>query len=143
MAAWDTTDRMHDRLRAALARVPSVSVALLFGSRARGRARPDSDIDIAILPAPEGLSTVDEDQLALELERAAGLPVDLVRLDSAAPSLRWRVARDGVVLYSHPPHAASRFLAREAIAHDADRELREEAMRRFRARVALTRGASS
>lgn len=109
--------------------------AILFGSRARGTARPDSDVDVAISPAGE-LSLSDEHALADALERAAGVPVDLVVLDRASPALRWRVARDGIVLCSSPAHAATRFLAATGIEHDSVRELELDAMRRFRARVA-------
>ena len=35
-------------LRAALAHIPNVKAAFIFGSRARGDARPDSDIDLLI-----------------------------------------------------------------------------------------------
>ena len=108
----------------------------MFGSRARGTARPDSDIDIAILPVDPTLSLGEENLLVADLERATGAPVDVVRLERAAPSLRWRIARDGVVLLSDPPTAAPRFLARTGIEYDERRELELEAMRRYRARLA-------
>ncbi len=38
-----------DRLRAASAGISGVRLAFLFGSRARGQARRDSDIDVAVL----------------------------------------------------------------------------------------------
>jgi predicted nucleotidyltransferase len=128
------TDPLHDRVRAVLARGPRLRFAILFGSRARGDARVGSDVDIAIAPA-EPLSQGEEDALALELERALGLSVDVVDLDRAPNGLRWRIARDGVVLLSSPPHAATRFLAREGIEHDSSRELEADAARRFRARL--------
>lgn len=128
-------DALEDRLCAVLARGPRMRFAILFGSRARGTARADSDVDLAIAPE-EVLTEAEENALALDLERAAGLPVDLVLLDRAPQALRWRIARDGVVLRSNPPHAASRFLARVGIEHDATRDLERDAMRRYRARVA-------
>jgi uncharacterized protein len=131
------TDVLHDRLRIALAGGPALRIAILFGSRARGTARADSDVDVAILPASEDLSLAEEHALAADLERAAGAPVDLVRLDHASAALEWRVARDGVVLLSDPPQAAIRFRARAGIAHDEVRELEVDAMRRYRARLAL------
>lgn len=127
---------LQHQLRQALAKGPALRVAILFGSRATGHARPDSDVDVAILPAHVGLSLADENALAVELERAAGLPVDLVRLDHASEALRWRIARDGVVLFSDPPEAAIRFRAHAGIAHDEVRELEIEAMRRYRTRLA-------
>lgn len=126
----------HDRIRQVLLEGPSLQLAILFGSRARRSARPDSDIDIAIIPVDPALSLRDEGLLAANLERATGSPVDLVRLDQAAPALRWRIARDGIVLLSRPPHVAPRFLARAGIEHDELRDLEIDAMRRYRARLA-------
>ena len=129
----------HERIRRVLLEGPSLQLAILFGSRARGTARPCSDVDIAILPLDPALSLREENLLAANLEHATGAAVDLVRLDQAAPSLRWRIARDGVVLHSDPPTAAPRFLAQSGIEHDERRELELEAMRRYRARLATDR----
>jgi predicted nucleotidyltransferase len=125
----------HDRIRQVLLEGPPLQLAILFGSRARGAARPDSDIDIAIVPVDTALSLRDENLLVATLERATDAAIDLVRLDRAAPALRWRIARDGIVLVSNPPYIAPRFLARTAIEHDERRELEMEAMRRYRARL--------
>lgn len=125
-----------DRLRGVLAAGPRLRFAILFGSRARGRARPDSDIDVAILPEDSALSLMEEHTLAAELERVAGAPVDLVRIDHAPAALKWRIARDAVVLSSSPPAAAIRFLAGAGIEHDEVLDLEIEAMRLFRARLA-------
>ena len=111
-------------------------IAILFGSRARGRARPDSDVDIAILPVNPALSLADESALGVALERATRLSVDLVRIDQANDALLWRVARDGVVLVSDPPHAAARWLARIGIEHDERADLEEAAARTYRAALA-------
>lgn len=117
---------------------PSLRLAILFGSRARGTGRPDSDIDIAILPTDAALPLRDESLLVTDLERATGAPVDLVRLDHATEALRWRIARDGIVLLSNPAHVAPRFLARTAIEHDMRRDIEIDAMRRYRSRLAAT-----
>jgi predicted nucleotidyltransferase len=78
---------LQDQLGRALAAVrPDVIAAYLFGSQARGTAREDSDVDVAILvqgePAPtlEGLGM---DVLA-DLERDLGRRVDLVVLNRLA-----------------------------------------------------------
>lgn len=129
----------HDSIRRVLLDGPPLQLAILFGSRARARARPDSDIDLAILPVDPALPLHDENGLVAALEHATGLRVDLVRLDQAAPALRWRIARDGIVLLSDPAHVGPRFLARAGIEHDERRELETETMRRYRASLALSR----
>ena len=127
-----------DRLRDALRAGPRLRFAFLFGSTARGTQTPESDVDVGIVPFDPAMSLADETGIAERLESAAGRPVDLVRLDTASHALQWRVARDGVILVSDPPYEAIRFRARVAIAHDLDRELEEDAQRRYRA--ALARG---
>jgi predicted nucleotidyltransferase len=112
-----------------LALGPPLRLAILFGPRARGSARPDSDVDIAVLPCDPALPLSAENLLAADLERELGAPVDLVRLDRVDSSLTWRIARDGVVLSSTPRWEAARFLARAGIAHDEQRELELDAMR--------------
>jgi predicted nucleotidyltransferase len=131
-----SVSELHEKIRRALEAGPSIRLAILFGSRARGTARPDSDIDLAIVPADSALSLAEEDLLAASIEAASGLAVDLVRLDRADGALRWRVARDAVVLISNPANEAARFLARAGIEHDELRELEMDAMRRYRAHLA-------
>lgn len=127
--------RLIDALRGALAQGPTLRFAILFGSQARGTARPDSDVDVAFVPV-EPLTLAQEHALAAALERAVGAAVDLVPIADAPMALRWRIARDGVVLCSSPPSAASRFLAETGIEHDDLRELEVAGMRRFRAALA-------
>lgn len=93
-------------------------------------------MDVAILPADPGMTLSEEHRIIGDLERAARAPVDLVRLDHARPALRWRIARDGVVLLSNPSWEAARFLARAGIEHDELQDLERDAQRRFRARLA-------
>jgi uncharacterized protein len=85
-------------LREVLGRHPSVRAAILFGSRAKGCARPGSDIDLAL----EGEIPIDElARIAADLD-ARDLPweVDLVRLSAVRdPDVREHVARVGVSLY--------------------------------------------
>ena len=55
-----------------------VAAAYLLGSAADGRLRPDSDVDIAVLPtAPNRLLLTERLTLAAELSRLAGREVDL------------------------------------------------------------------
>ncbi len=79
----------------------------LFGSVARGAARPDSDVDVAALFSTPPRRTLDGPRLALEgdLERALGRAVDLVVLNDAPVDLRIRVLRDGRLLVDRDPSA--------------------------------------
>jgi predicted nucleotidyltransferase len=95
MATTQTAaQRLPDGVAAGLGAQPDVAVAYLFGSRARGTARPGSDWDVAVLldePADLG-------RRALELQAALGDAVDPVILNQAPVALAYRVLRDGVVL---------------------------------------------
>jgi predicted nucleotidyltransferase len=77
-----------------------VVAVYLFGSTARGTARPSSDIDVAVLFAHPPLRRLDGPRLVIEgdLERVLGRAVDLVVLNDAPVDLRVRVLRDGRVL---------------------------------------------
>jgi predicted nucleotidyltransferase len=96
-------DPVSDRLRAALAAGPRLRLAVLFGSRATGRARQGSDFDIGIVPVDPDLSLHDELTLASALSEAVGAEVDVVRLDGDAPQLGAEVARAGVCLLEEAP----------------------------------------
>lgn len=107
---------LTERLRAALRGGPSLRLAILFGSSARGTRHAHSDVDVAILPADLALSLADESDLQLALERACGHAVDLVRLDHAPLLLRWRIASEGVLLVGD--HVTwTRFAATTASEH--------------------------
>jgi predicted nucleotidyltransferase len=89
----------------------AVACAYLFGSHARGEARPDSDVDLAVLfpePPPAGLLGPHE-TLAAELERRLRRPVDLVVLNRAPADLVHRVLRDGVLVAERDRSARVRF----------------------------------
>jgi predicted nucleotidyltransferase len=72
-----------------------VQVLVLHGSRARGDGGPDSDWDFGVLTD----GTIDLAALATALTSLLGTDaVDLVDLRRASALLRYRTARDGVVL---------------------------------------------
>ncbi len=101
-----------ETLRRVLEQTPSVRLAVLFGSAARGTVGSDSDIDIGVsLERGADFSPT----LGVALERAAGRRVDLVWLDTAPPLLRFEVARDGLVLVERAPHDWVEFRAHAMI----------------------------
>jgi predicted nucleotidyltransferase len=80
-------------------RVPDLIAVYLFGSRARGDARPGSDVDVAVLAArPLGAGT--RFAVQEELARLLGRDVDLVDLRAASAVMRVQVLEHGEVLYS-------------------------------------------
>lgn len=74
-----------------------VTAVYIFGSTARGAARPDSDVDVAVLFTESPPRTLDAPRFVIEgeLERALGVPVDLIALNDAPVDLRIRVLREG------------------------------------------------
>lgn len=99
----------------------SVLAAYLFGSRARGDQRPDSDADVAVLLGTGDSLTVEASlELADRLERRLRLPVDaVVVLDTAPPRLVGRILRDGILLYSRDDRERAVHESRlRRLAHD-------------------------
>jgi predicted nucleotidyltransferase len=103
-------------LRGVLACRPEVHLALLFGSSARGQARPDSDADVAVLGRDLDLLG-----LAADLAAAAGREVDVVDLEQAGYPLLMALLRDAVVLHEGRPHAAARWRTRAILDTETDR----------------------
>jgi predicted nucleotidyltransferase len=103
-----------DRLKAALGEGPPLRLAVLFGSAARGKIRPDSDVDVAILPEDPDLPLAVELALQVSLTAACGREVDLVRLDRASTLVRWQVASHGIPLLAGDERAHARFVAAAA-----------------------------
>lgn len=82
-----------------LARYNPVAV-YLFGSRAQGSARADSDIDLALLlPDDCSLPATERIDLIARLEELAGRRVDLVLLNRAPLPLQFEIIHTGIVLY--------------------------------------------
>jgi predicted nucleotidyltransferase len=136
-------DAIVAAIRRVLAGGPPVRLAVLFGSAARGALRPDSDLDLGIVPTAAELSLAAELDLQARLERACARPLDLVRLDRASTLRRWEAARAAVLVVAHPPHEFPRFLARAGIEHAEFMEAYAPAAKRYRRRLTETLGAGS
>jgi len=101
-----------ERLRDVCQSAPAdVLAAYLYGSRARGTASPESDVDLGVLlkaPPAAALSDVARD-LEATVERALGLPVEVVVVNTAPADLVHRILRDGLILLDRDRAARLRF----------------------------------
>jgi predicted nucleotidyltransferase len=89
-------------MAAILSQQEDVVAAYLFGSVARGQARPASDVDVAVLLDLER-SPLEQVERQLDLTEALGAtanrPVQITMLNRAPPILIYQVLRDGLLLY--------------------------------------------
>ena len=103
------SDVVDITLEEILARLREVTPALkaggvtklaIFGSRARGDARPDSDLDVLVDTAPSGASPPFDLFGVLHLiEDATGLPAQISMRDSLKPRVAERIADDLVEVF--------------------------------------------
>ena len=89
----------EDRL-AAIAHRYGIAELRIFGSRARGTARPDSDLDILYTLQPGHRLGWEIEQLADELSELFSRPVDLVSLRSVRPLLQSSVLAEARPVYA-------------------------------------------
>lgn len=91
-----------------------IAAAYLFGSVARGTARPGSDVDVGILYSedpPQTLAGLGFN-LEWEMEKLLKLPVQVVVLNRAPVDLVIRVLRDGKLLVERDRSKRVRFEVR-------------------------------
>jgi predicted nucleotidyltransferase len=96
---------------AATAEREGIAAAYLYGSVARGTARPASDVDVGILYSEDPPMTLKGLGLDLEgeLERLLALPVQVVVLNRAPVDLVIRVLRDAKLLVDRDRSKRLRF----------------------------------
>jgi predicted nucleotidyltransferase len=99
-------DEALERIRAALRGHSGLRLLVLHGSRARGDMHASSDWDFAYLAE----SSLDPGSLYADLALALHTDhVDIANLDTAGSLLRYRVARDGLVVHEIEPGLFDRF----------------------------------
>ncbi len=82
------------------AALPGLKGVYLFGSRADGTARPDSDYDLAFLAPNHSLSDYALYRLRLQLASLLNADVDLIDLYPASTTLQFQVVAKGQCLFS-------------------------------------------
>ncbi len=77
-----------------------VAKLFLFGSRARGDARPDSDLDVLVETTPRRTSPIfDLFKVAHLIEDATGLQVQISMRDLLKPRITERIADDLIEVF--------------------------------------------
>jgi uncharacterized protein len=88
---------LEAQLRKLLASFPAITLAVLFGSVAAGRARADSDLDIAV-SAQRPLTAAEKIALTQALAETTGRPIDLIDLATVAEPLLGQIVQHGARL---------------------------------------------
>jgi predicted nucleotidyltransferase len=103
---------------------PRVQAIYLFGSAAAGKARGDSDIDLAVLTG-ERMGLGDELRLrAIAVEELRRDDIDFVILDNAPPLLRYEVITRGRRLFARDAAAVDMFEHRSIMTYMDSAHLR-------------------
>jgi predicted nucleotidyltransferase len=105
-----------DAVRQALAGDVRVSLAIVFGSVARGAERPDSDVDVAVIVEPG----VDLAEVSARIAREVGREVDVVSLREAGVPLLDAILRDGVVVHEARAGAGATWWSRALLDREVD-----------------------
>ena len=100
------TSSVLEALHAVAAQHRELTLLVLFGSRARGEGSPNADWDFGFLAN----GPLDSLQLMAALAEVVGSErLDLVNLARASGLLRYRTARDGMVVYEAQAGIFDRF----------------------------------
>jgi len=128
------SDRDIERAAAPIDRQHGLVALYLFGSQASGRARPDSDVDVAVMVErlPTALQRV---QLREDMSERLGRAVDLVFLDDASPILVRQVLRHGRLLVDRQPRRRAELVVRTLTDYADLERVRAAAERRLVERV--------
>lgn len=104
----DTVKIFEETIIDYLSRELGAVLIIIFGSTAQGKARPDSDIDIAFLSKHKN-SGID---LYAASQKLAGLlkrDVDLIDLNRVSPVLQVQVLKNGRIILDQDPHLRQEF----------------------------------
>lgn len=122
---------LDDRIVDLSESVPGISALMVFGSRAQGSPRPDSDLDVAVLPStadPRERRRLQAGLASALTDLAPGGRVDVVLIDEAPDLLRQRILETGRILLCRDP-AAFQSLRVRTMREYGDREWVRQLMR--------------
>jgi uncharacterized protein len=88
------TNIIDDQLREVLSGFPQITLAILFGSVASGKAHAQSDLDLAVIAA-KPLHAAEKIQIIEALAMTTGRPIDLVDVYFAPQPLLSQVFKHG------------------------------------------------
>ncbi len=129
----DDLQPLIESLRQRLGNRPNIELVLLFGSRARGEARQDSDVDLAVLGRD-----IDVLELYRDLSLAAGVEVDVVDLGRCGYPLLKAVLRDSKLVHEGRRGAWGRWRSHTIARLELDRPWFERMRDAFLRRLART-----
>lgn len=93
----------------ALAENNNLSLIILFGSQARNKTHPQSDVDLGFLSV-RFFSLADIAKMQFEFSQELKIEnIEMVDLKSAPPLLLRRAAEQGILLYEKAPSGFARF----------------------------------
>ncbi len=107
---------LANRIRRALAGRAGIRLALLFGSEARGTARPDSDVDLAVAG-----TAIDALEIAAYLGAILQREVQVTDLTDATIPLLEALVRDAVVVHEGVHGAAAEWRSKTLATLETDR----------------------
>ncbi len=110
-------DSAFNDLKQYLLQDDNTCFALIFGSHARGQARRDSDLDLALgfRDPPQGLALLD---MINTLSNVAQKEVDLVVLNRASAFLRHQIVKEGIRFLIKDPVGYRQFREKTMIDYD-------------------------
>ncbi|VEN72878.1 conserved hypothetical protein [Candidatus Desulfarcum epimagneticum] len=119
---------LFEKLKNKISRDPNIRFALVFGSRAAGTHRKNSDLDVALYfeSPPEGLGLL---EMVHEYSEHMGVETDIVILNRASAFLRHHALKHGVRLWIADPDLFRAF--REKTMIDYDMYLRVSGMGQY------------
>lgn len=106
--------RLVEALRSYFASQPDVVAAYLFGSQATAKARPESDVDSAVLLPEEDSFARFKRRLRLidAVSEVCGREADVIVLNDAPPLLQHQVLKEGRLIFERDKAARVEFEVR-------------------------------